>query len=187
MSTPRLPLVEPADVPAALHSQLARLESLSADTTFHRYVAHAPHVVDFYWRDFYERVFRDGVVPIRTKEVARLALAALSGCTFCRAGDVDSALRNGLTQEQVDGVLALDSSALSQGDRIAFDLALRLSPFSLDEQPMEEADWQVLRAHFDDSQVAELLMCVSVLAGVGRMLAITGFVPRTCELPAPGS
>lgn len=184
MPPPRLPLVDHGSVPAALQTQLARLESLGADTTFHRYVAHAPHIVNFYWREFYEHVFRNGVVPIRTKEVARLALAALSGCTFCRAGDVDSALRNGLTQDQVDGVLALDPSCLPEGEKVAFEVAVRLSPFSHDEQPMDEADWDRLRQHFTDGQVAELLMCVSVLAGMGRMLAITGFIPRTCEISA---
>ena len=183
MPTSRLPLVDRASVPAALHAQLARLETLGADTTFHRYAAHAPHIVSFYWREFYEHVFRDGVVPIRTKEVARLALAALSGCTFCRAGDVDSAMRNGLTQEQVDGVLALDPSSLPEDERVAFELAVRLSPFSLEEDLMEDADWDRLRRHFTDPQVVELLMCVSVLAGVGRMLAVTGFIPRTCDIP----
>ncbi|WP_229052365.1 carboxymuconolactone decarboxylase family protein [Aeromicrobium sp. Leaf350] len=185
MAVPDLPLLDAADVPAALTAQVERLEGLDADTSFHRYISHAPHMVDFFWRDFYTHVFHEGIVPLRTKEVVRLALAALSGCTFCRIGDIDSALKNGLTQEQVDGVLALDPSSLPADEQVAFALAVRLSPFAFSDEIMDPADWSELRQHFTDAQVSELLLCTSVLAGVGRMLVISGFVPRVCELPAP--
>lgn len=184
MSVPDLPLIDHAHLPASLSAQVERLEGLGADTSFHRYVSHSSRIVDFYWRDFYANVFYDGALDIRTKEVVRLALAALSGCTFCRAGDIDSALKHGLSQTEVDAVLALDPSPLPAAEASAFRLALRLSPFALEEEIMTQADWDELRSHFTDEQVSELLLCTSVLAGVGRMLAVGGFVPRVCEIPA---
>lgn len=183
MTVPELPLVERDHLPPALRAQVGRLEALGADTTFHRYVAHSPAAAEFYWRDFYERLFFEGTVPVRTKEVVRLALAALSGCLFCREGDVDSARRHGLTDAQIEGLLVLDPSPLGTADGVAFDLATRLSPFG-EERSMSAADWAVLRQHFTDDQVAELLLCISVLAGVGRMLSVCGFIPRTCAVPA---
>ena len=181
-SLPDLPLVDRERLPGALRAQVQRLESLDADTTFHRYVAHSAPNATFYWEDFYQRLFYGGTLPVRTKEVVRLALAALSGCTFCRAGDIDAARRQGLTEEEIDGLLALDPRTLPERDQVAADLAVRLSPFA-DERAMTEADWDRLRAHFSDEEVAELLLVTSVLAGVGRMLSTTGFIPRYCEVP----
>jgi AhpD family alkylhydroperoxidase len=186
MQLHELPLVDRGEVPEALVAQVERLESLGADTTFHRYIAHSPAAADFYWNDFYARFFFGGVLPVRTKEVVRLALASLSGCTFCRQGDVDSAQQRGLTVEQIEGVLAMDSSALPADEQAAFDLAVRLSPFA-EGQPLSSHDWVRLRAHFTDEQVAELLIVTSVLAGVGRMLSVAGFIPRNCEVPESGS
>lgn len=182
MAVPQLPLVARDQLPSPLSDQVSRLDSLGADTTFHRYVAHSAAAADFYWGDFYARFFFGGTVPVRTKEVVRLALAALSGCPFCRQGDVDSARTHGLTDEQIDGLLRLDPTSLSPADQVAFDLATRLSPFT-EERPMSEDDWAALRHHFTDDQVPELLLCTSVLAGVGRMLAVCGFIPRTCAVP----
>lgn len=176
-----LPLVDRDDVPASLAAQIDRLESLGADTTFHRYVAHSPATADFYWGDFYARFFFGGTVPVRTKEVVRLALAGLSGCTFCRQGDIESARERGLSDEQIEGLLRLDTSALPPEDAIAADLALRLSPFG-EERPLTDADWATLRQHFTDAQIAELLLCTSVLAGVGRMLSVAGFIPTVCAV-----
>lgn len=183
-SLPDLPLVDRERLPDALRAQVQRLESLDADTTFHRYVAHSTPTATFYWEDFYQRLFYAGTLPARTKEVVRLALAALSGCTFCRAGDIDAARRQGLTDAEIDGLLALDTRPLPERDQVAADLAVRLSPFT-DEHPMARADWDRLRAHFSDEEVAELLLVTSVLAGVGRMLSIAGFIPRYCEIPTP--
>lgn len=182
MAVSQLPLVERDQLPSPLAAQVDRLDTLGADTTFHRYVAHSAAAAEFYWGDFYARFFFGGTVPVRTKEVVRLALAALSGCTFCRQGDVDSARVNGLTDEQIDGLLMLDPSSLAPGDRVAFDVATRLSPFG-EERPMSAGDWETLRQYFTDDQVAELLLCISVLAGVGRMLSVCGFIPRTCAVP----
>lgn len=176
-----LPQVEV--VPEPMAAQVARLEALDADTTFHHYVAHAPGVASFYWGDFYQGLFYGGVVPVRTKEVGRLVLAVLSGCMTCRAGDIASARAQGLTEEQVEGVLRLDPASLPPAEQVVLELAQRLSPF-VDEQVLTEDDWARLRAHFDDEQVSELLMCLAVLAGVGRMLTTTGFVPKVCEVPA---
>jgi AhpD family alkylhydroperoxidase len=185
MSVPDLPLVARDQIPDFLEPQVSRLEGLGADTTFHRFMSASPGTARFYWEHFYAQVFAGGTLPIRVKEVARLALAALSGCTFCRAGDVDSALTAGLTQEQVDGVLALDPTTLPDDERAAFALAVRLSPFSLEDEELTPEEWAGLQQHFDAGQLGELLMVTAVLAGVGRMLTVAGFVPRTCALPEP--
>ncbi|MEO9198761.1 MAG: carboxymuconolactone decarboxylase family protein [Antricoccus sp.] len=178
-----LPRVEDADLPDSLRDHVAILETKGIDTTFHRYMAHSPLVADFYWRDFYLLLFAQGTLPRRTKELVRLVLAAISGCPFCRANDIESALANGLTQPEVEAGLALDIASLEPVDALVAGLAQRMSPFD-EGSPLGDDDWKALRSYFDDDQVAELLMCISVLAGVGRMLVIAGFIPQTCDVNA---
>ena len=48
-------------------------------------------------------------------------------------------------------------------------------------RPLDEAGWQELRRHFSDEQVAGLLLCAAVLAGVGRMLSAAGFIEQSCD------
>ena len=55
---------------------------LTGDVRFVRAIAAAPHMADFYFDDFYDRVFYGGEVPIVTKELVRLRLSNLHGCVF---------------------------------------------------------------------------------------------------------
>lgn len=185
MTTDHLPQVPDEQLPAVLRERVPMLEGQGVDTRFHRYMSHSHRVADFYWGSFYPRLFVEGSVPRRTKEIARLVLAAISGCPFCRAQDIESALAHGVSQDEVDAALGLDLTALPAADAAVADLAQRMSPFLVAE-PLDESGWQTLREHFDDEQVSELLMCIAVLAGVGRMLAAAGFIEQVCAV-GPGA
>ncbi len=182
MTIDALPQVTDDQLPVSLADHVRGLDDAGVDARFHRYMAHSERAANLYWAEFYPRLFAEGALPRRTKELVRLVLAGVSGCHFCQAQDVASALAHGITQVEIDAVLALDLSALPEADAVAADLAYRLSPFH-DGDSLSDEDWARLRGHFDDEQVAELLMCASVLAGVGRMLVVTGFVPRDCPVP----
>lgn len=181
MSIDVLPQVNDDRLPRCLVDHVRRLDEAGVDARFHRYLAHSERAADLYWAEFYPRLFAAGVLPRRTKEIVRLVLAGVSGCHFCRAQDVASALEHGVAQAEVDAALSLDLTALPEADAVASELAFRLSPFH-DGAPLTEEEWASLRTHYDDEQVAELLLCASILAGVGRMLVVTGFVPRTCPV-----
>ena len=184
MTEKSLPLVDDEALPASLQQHVARLETKGVDTDFHRYAAHSHLASDFYWNDFYAGLFAGGRLPRRTKEIVRLVLAAISGCPFCRANDIASAKEHGVTEGEVEAALALDFTTLPRADAAAADLARRFSLFH-DGASLSAEDWAELRSHFDDEQISELLFCTSVLAGVGRMLVVSGFVPEVCEIPAP--
>lgn len=145
-------------------------------------MAHSERAASVYWAEFYPRLFAEGALPRRTKEIVRLVLAGVSGCHFCRAQDIESALAHGVSQDEVDAALGLDLSSLTEADSVAADLAYRVSPFH-DGETLTEAEWARLRGSFDDEQIAELLMCSAILAGVGRMLVVAGFVPGACAVP----
>ena len=44
--------------------------------------AHAPELLDWYFNSFYKRVFYEGRVDVRTKEMLRLKLSKTHGCFF---------------------------------------------------------------------------------------------------------
>ncbi len=44
--------------------------------------ANAPEVLDWYFNSFYKRVFYEGRVDVRTKELLRLKLSKTHGCFF---------------------------------------------------------------------------------------------------------
>lgn len=182
MSEQSFRLVALEELPLVLQHQVANLDAKGVDTSFHRYAAHSQLASNFYWGDFYGGLFAGGRLPRRTKEIVRLVLAAISGCPFCRANDIASAKEHGVSEVEVDAALALDFAILPRPDAAAADLAQRFSLFH-DGLPLKAEDWSELRSYFDDEQISELLFCTSVLAGVGRMLVVTGFVPQVCNVP----
>lgn len=70
------------DLPEDLRERAAASLEATGDDRFLRAVASAPHMADFYFRDFYEGVFFGGVVPLSIKELVRLRLSNLHGCVY---------------------------------------------------------------------------------------------------------
>ena len=66
----------------AMRRRAEAAAELTGDIRFIRAIAAAPHMVDFYFGDFYENVFFGGEVPVVTKELVRLRLSNLHGCAF---------------------------------------------------------------------------------------------------------
>lgn len=174
-------------LPSPFREKVARVEDLGGDVAFFRAAANAPHIVDLYWRHFYDDVFHGGVVPVRVKELVRLRLAALHGCGFCRVGDIACAVDHGVSRDEADAVLRLDDDPFDGGEREALQVATVLS----NAVPMGQVDidQQVrLEEHFTDEQIIELLFVIAILTGVGKMLAGMGYTDQDCPVPdVPGT
>lgn len=54
----------------------------AGDARFLEIGANAPHMMQFYFGEFYDKVFFQGVVPVPIKELARLRLSTLHGCAL---------------------------------------------------------------------------------------------------------
>jgi AhpD family alkylhydroperoxidase len=53
------------------------------------------------FRNFSERVFADGALPRKTKELIAVAVAHVTQCPYCITGHTKLALRQGATQNEV--------------------------------------------------------------------------------------
>jgi AhpD family alkylhydroperoxidase len=172
-------------LPEPFRAKVERVQELGGDPSFFQFAANARHVVDFYWTDFYQGLFFDGVVPIRVKELVRLRLAAHSGCGFCQVGDTESARKHGVEAEEIDAVMALELERFTSAEQAA----LRFADVTAAAQPLQPSDPSLideLQAHFSEEQLVELFTVVGVLNGMGRMLVATGFIPVTCDVPGSG-
>ena len=173
-------------VPPVLAQHVRNLDSAGVDTAFHRYMSHSAKACDFYWGDFYADFFNKSNAPRRDIEVIRLRLAALSGCSFCRAHDIASALSCGVTQLTIDALFQSGMeprliTELSERDQVLASLADSISPFT-PILPMPEELNESLQSLYTDQELAEILMITGVLAGIGAVLVAAGFVPLECEI-----
>lgn len=173
-------------VPPVLAQHVSNLEAAGVDTAFHRFMSHSTSACDFYWGRFYADFFNKTKAPRRDIEVIRLRLAAQSGCSFCRAHDVASALACGVSQTTIDSLFESGSepqeiAGLDHHDRVLAELADAISPFT-PIFPIDEELRGELQSMYSDEEQAEILMVTGVLAGIGAMLVATGFVPLECEI-----
>ena len=117
----------------------------------------------------------------RLKELVRLRIAILNGCVTCQSARLAA---DSVPEEQATGIWAEDFAAnpeYSPAERAAVEFAERMA---LDHHNIGDADIAVLREHFDDDQVLELMMMAGQYIGFGRTLAILQLETVTCPLPA---
>lgn len=60
----------------------------------------APHIHDAFTA-FSERVFAEGALPTKTKQLIAVAAAHITQCPYCIRGHTNAALRHGATAEEI--------------------------------------------------------------------------------------
>jgi len=84
------------------------------------------------FRAFGEKVFADGALPSKTKELIALAVAHVTQCPYCIRGHTELALRKGATQQEVMEAIWVASEmragAAYAHSNIALDAMNRFQP-----------------------------------------------------------
>ena len=60
----------------------------------------APEIQEAF-RTFSQRVFADGALPSKTKELIAVAVAHVTQCPYCIRGHTDLALKKGATEQEI--------------------------------------------------------------------------------------
>ncbi len=60
----------------------------------------APNIHEAFM-NFSERVFSDGALPVKTKQLIAVAAAHITQCPYCIRGHTKAALRHGATPEEI--------------------------------------------------------------------------------------
>jgi hypothetical protein len=81
MTTP-LRRVAPEDLSDAHRSMVEQSMGLQGEADFLMAGANAPELLDWYFDSFYKKVFYEGRVDVRIKELLRLQLSKTHGCFY---------------------------------------------------------------------------------------------------------
>lgn len=142
----------------------------------------APHVFDFYRKDFYERLFYAGQVDVPSKELLRLRLAGIHGCAHCNRGDRLAAAKAGISQEKIDNVMRTEAPCFDDRERAILDLAEQISLPNMHGELTKDL-YDRLRKHYSDGDIYELGMCAAVLTGMAKLLFVFDLAEREPNCP----
>jgi len=173
----RMPLVDVA----ALHDpQLDRIVEQSRrwstpKPAWYRTLASNPPIAKAF-AHYWDTAFRNGRVEHEIKELMRITVAELLGCTFCASQRSVQAAELGLTEEAIGQCALPDFQHPDRRTRAALRLARELALDHAGKDPARfDAVYAELHEVFDDEEIMELAgICVLFVGGthVARSLGI---------------
>ena len=177
-----LPRVPPEEMTDAARAAFDALVGLSGDATFVEVFAKAPELLNFATVDFYQKLFFEGRVHERYKQLSRLRLSMNHGCRTCNLQNVKGVASFGYTQDQIDALWQGDYSSFSEDEQAVMELA---DEIALNNRQGEytTALHQKLNRHFNVEDILELAMCLGVIVGLVKLSFTLGLVQKEtyCE------
>jgi alkylhydroperoxidase family enzyme len=133
---------------------------------------HAPGLIEG-WLAWYQPLVTRGIVPTRTKEVVRLAIARRTGCHMCqnsRFGD-PSGTGPAVPPEEADAILADDWSHCSAAERTALEYTVAFW-----DHHDAVSDELVARmcTEFGNDGFLEIAVAVAQFTGMGKLFHLLG-------------
>jgi len=160
------------------------LNKLTGEPAFIEVFASAPHLVNLVMNEFYVKTFFGGLVEQRYKQLVRLRLSIVHGCRTCNKQNVPGALEAGITQEQVDSMIAgtYETGPFSDAEKavLAYADQMVLTNMNGDMSPELFAR---LRAHFGEPQILELGVVMAIIGGMAKLSFILDLVEKEDYCP----
>jgi len=163
----------PENMQAGWHQSM----DLTGDATFIEVSGNNPDVYNWYFKDFYKKLFYSGRIETTLVELVRLRLANVHGCAFCNKGDTAHALKSGITQAQIDALNDYQSGPFSAREKLALELS--------DEMVLNNQSGHIdkdlygrAKNEFTDGEIYELGMIMAVLVGVAKFTFVFDLVEK---------
>ncbi|MBJ90265.1 MAG: hypothetical protein CMO98_10435 [Woeseia sp.] len=186
MPNPLLSRVAPESMDDRVREAYEHSHSLqkrkNGDATFFEIGANAPEVLNWYFENFYGKLFYGGRVDTRTKELLRYRLSMTHGCAFCNKGNIEDARKAGVTETQLANIMDKDHTAFSEKDRAVMELASEMSLPNMNGQLTPKL-YASLCNHFDDGEIFELGLVAGILTGAAKFLFVFDLVERETNCP----
>jgi len=107
---------------------------------------------------------RPGTVPTDLKWLVAHMASRGAGCRYCSAHTLHNGSKNGVSQEKLDAIWFYENSPLFSGaERAALSLALAAG-----QNMVSDVDFEALRPHFDDRQLAEIVSVIALFGFLNR-------------------
>ena len=165
------------DLPQHMQVGWDQANELTGDATFIEVSGNNQEVYDWYFKDFYKKLFYSGRLETSLVELVRLRLANVHGCAFCNKGDTAHALKSGISQEQVDSLGDYLLGPFTNREKAALKLA---DEMVLNNQrgDLNLELYKELKKDFTDGEIYELGMIMAVLVGVAKFTFVFDLVEK---------
>lgn len=124
-------------------------------------------------------VYEHSTLELRTFEAARLRIAAINDCLWCR--DFRTERDGERVEESFPEAVAAWREAPAALDTRATLAAEYAERFALAHTDLDEDFWQRLHAAFTDAEIVELTMCLGSWVAFGRLNRVLG-LDTVCTL-----
>lgn len=106
--------------------------------------------------------------------LSHLRASQINGCGPCVAGGAQQSRHHGATAEQVDTVAAWrETTWFSEAERAVLALTEAVTRLADNPDPVPDVVWDVAAKHFDQKQLAALLLNIAVTNAFNRLNAPT--------------
>jgi AhpD family alkylhydroperoxidase len=117
---------------------------------------------------------KKGGVPQATLELVHLRASQINGCSYCVDGGARSAKKAGESDERLFAVAAWrEAPYFSDAERAALALTEATTRLSDRSDPVPDAIWNEAAQHFDEKQLAALILMIGVTNLFNRLNATT--------------
>jgi AhpD family alkylhydroperoxidase len=125
-----------------------------------------------------------GDLPQRTLELVLLRASQINGCGVCVDLHTKGARRDGESDERLHAVAAWrDTPYFSEPERAALALAESVTRLSDRPDPVPDDVWDEAARHYDELELASLLVTIGVINLFNRMNVPTRQVAGSVPLP----
>ncbi|MEN3533522.1 carboxymuconolactone decarboxylase family protein [Microbispora sp. ZYX-F-249] len=102
--------------------------------------------------------------------LSHLRASQINGCAPCVAGGVHQAQRHGVTTDQVHAVAAWrETPWFSDEERAALALTEAVTRLADREDPVPDQVWDMAAKHFDQKELAALLLNIAIANAFNRL------------------
>jgi AhpD family alkylhydroperoxidase len=121
------------------------------------------------------QVAAESALPSTVRELVKVRASQINGCGFCTDMHTKDALAAGETQLRLSLVAAWrDAAVFTEAERAALALAEEGTRLADAATGVCDEAWQGARKHFDDEQLAGLLIEIAVINAWNRLNVIAG-------------
>lgn len=170
------------ELPDDLKESWDFLNGRTGEPTFVEVFAQSPELLKFVMHDFYQKIFYDGKVDLRYKELARLKLSLQHGCNTCILQNLPGAKEAGFTQEQIDAIDDYENGPFSEAEKALLQYVDQMVMTNLGGH-MDAALYDRLKPHFSDTDILEIGTCMAVVGGMAKLSFVLDLVVKEDYCP----